>query len=61
MDRQLDKQHLTKLCLSGQYVPIAIDSKHVYGLYDSDSNITIILHRLAKTLGLQVIPFNGIL
>ena len=53
MDRQLDKQHLTMLCLGGQYVPIAIDSRHVYGLHDSGSNITIILHRLAKTLGLQ--------
>ena len=59
MDRQLDKRHLTTLCLGSQYVPLAIDSMHVYGLYDSSSNVTIISHGLAKALGLQVLPFNG--
>ena len=58
MDRQLDKLHLIILCLGSQYVPLAIDSRHVYGLYDSGSNVTIISHGLAKALGLQLLPFN---
>ena len=31
---------------------IAIDSRCIYGLYDSVSNVTIISHGLAKALGL---------
>ena len=58
MDGQLDKRHLTSLYLGGQYVPFAINSQRVYGLYDSGSNVTIISHRLAKALELQVLPFN---
>ena len=46
------------LCPSGQYVFFTIDSRRIYGLYDSGSNVTIISHRLAKALGLQVLPFN---
>ena len=45
--------NLTLLCPKGQYVPISINSGHVYDLYDSGSNVTIILHGLAKTWGLQ--------
>ena len=41
------------------YVPITIDSRHVYSLYNIGSNVTIILHELAKALGLQILPFNG--
>ena len=59
MDRQLDKPHLTMFCPGSQYVPLAIDSRRVYGLYDSGSNVTIISHGLARALGLQVLPFNG--
>ena len=59
MDRQLDKQHLTKLCPGSQYIPLAINSRCVYSFYDSGCNVTIILHGLAKALGLQVLPFNG--
>ena len=58
MDRQLDKLHLTTLCPGGQYIPLAIDNRRVYSLYDSGSNVIIILHRLAKALGLQVLPFT---
>ena len=52
MGRQLDIRHLATLLPSGQYVPIAIDSKSVYGLYDSSSNVTIISYGLAKALEL---------
>ena len=58
MDRQLDKWHFTTLCPGSQYFPLAIDSRHVNGLYDSGSNVTIISHRLAKALGLQILTFN---
>ena len=52
MDKQLDKWHLTTLCPGGLYVPLVIDSKRVYGLYNSGSNVTIISHGLAKALTL---------
>ena len=51
MDKQLDERHLTTLCLGSQCIPIAIYSRQVYNLYDSVSNVTIILHRLTKALG----------
>ena len=60
MDKQLDKRHLTTLFPGSQYVSLAIDSRHVYDLYDSGSNVTIISHRLAKALGIQVLPINRI-
>ena len=61
MDKQLDKRYLTTLYLGSQYVPIAIDSRCVYSLYDSGYNVIIILYKLAKALGLQILLFNGTL
>ena len=58
IDGQLDKRHLTTFCPSSRYVPIFIDSKHVYGLYNCGSYVKIISHRLAKAVGLQILIFN---
>ena len=59
MGRYLDKQHHNTVCASNQYVPIAIDSRHVYGLCNSGSNVIINLLRLTEALGLQFLLLNG--
>ena len=48
------------LCQGGQCILVTIDSRCIYSDsgYDSGSNVTVILHGLAKALELQVLPFN---